>query len=433
MKIKESELKNLIKKITTKVLSESVDQEEQFVVHGTYTLGNAGGYEIMISDDGDSARIRDAWGSNNPKTSDWLPIEYVDNEETGELEPVIDPEGYDIPLNMTMRVNRFNETKELKEVSQETARQAANSVAKILNTDETNIIDTDKREQQYDKFVTYQSPELKKYFDKLNLVKILNNRDGFLLTFEPVINYQDFRFKINVKKNDYNFLTNINLNTLGDNYKRMLSRVIKLLQQQLPDNVTESKKAISIKESELTNLIERLILSESKMNEKWGKKLKIHNTGEHADKTIADLKKELSMLKEKSKKYQDDGKKVPESIKNQEKEIMFAIKAKKNWRGRVKESVLDGDIDYLYAKYGKKYPYACDLISYFIFGNNKDSDNIIYKAVNGAYGRNTEVDESEVSQLMLDNEYSYENNIEYLDDAVRRVKTRNNKDLEFYY
>ena len=60
----------------------------------------------MLSDDGDMAKVRDAYGSDNPQTSDWLEIGWYDNPETQESEAVIDPEGYDIPLNMVMRVNR---------------------------------------------------------------------------------------------------------------------------------------------------------------------------------------------------------------------------------------------------------------------------------------------------------------------------------------
>lgn len=83
---------------------------EEFTPHGTYTVSNAGGYEIMLSDSGDAAKVRDAFGSDNPETSDWLEIEYVPNEETGESEPVIDPNGYNIPLNQVMRINeKLNE------------------------------------------------------------------------------------------------------------------------------------------------------------------------------------------------------------------------------------------------------------------------------------------------------------------------------------
>lgn len=86
--------------------------DDDFKVHGYYTISNAGGYEIELADSGDSARVRDAYGSDNPEISDWLEIEYVENEdgdvdEDGNLElvPVIDPNGYNIPLNMVMRAN----------------------------------------------------------------------------------------------------------------------------------------------------------------------------------------------------------------------------------------------------------------------------------------------------------------------------------------
>ncbi len=86
------------------------DSDNSFVPSGYYTVSNSGGYEIMISNDGQAAKVRDAFGSDNPKTSDWLEIEYVNNED-GELdddgypesEPVIDPNGYNIPLNQVMR------------------------------------------------------------------------------------------------------------------------------------------------------------------------------------------------------------------------------------------------------------------------------------------------------------------------------------------
>lgn len=81
--------------------------EEEFIPHGSYTISNLGGYEIMLNNSGDAAMVRDAFGSDNPKTSDWLEIEYIPNDE-GETEPVIDPNGYNIPLNQVMRIS--NET-----------------------------------------------------------------------------------------------------------------------------------------------------------------------------------------------------------------------------------------------------------------------------------------------------------------------------------
>ena len=84
---------------------------DDFVAHGSYTVSNAGGYLVQISDSGDSARLRDSFGSDNPKTSDWFEIQYIPNEE-GELDddanveliPIIDPEGYNVPLDLVMRI-----------------------------------------------------------------------------------------------------------------------------------------------------------------------------------------------------------------------------------------------------------------------------------------------------------------------------------------
>ena len=82
----------------------------EFIAHGSYTISNSGGYLIEISNDGDAARVKDAFGSDNPEISDWLEIEYVINEEEEEedgyptSEPVIDPDGYNIPLNLVMRI-----------------------------------------------------------------------------------------------------------------------------------------------------------------------------------------------------------------------------------------------------------------------------------------------------------------------------------------
>lgn len=94
--------------------NEDIDQQvNEFIPHGSYTISNAGGYEIMLDDSGDAAKVRDAFGSDNPKTSDWLPIEYIFDKETGESEPVIDPNGYNIPLNMVMRINNENSLHEV--------------------------------------------------------------------------------------------------------------------------------------------------------------------------------------------------------------------------------------------------------------------------------------------------------------------------------
>ena len=74
-------------------------EDQNFIAHGCYTISNSGGYLIELSDCGDSARVKDNYGSDNPQISDWLEIEYVTDEAT------IDPNGYNIPLNLVMRIN----------------------------------------------------------------------------------------------------------------------------------------------------------------------------------------------------------------------------------------------------------------------------------------------------------------------------------------
>lgn len=85
------------------------NDDEPFDVHGVYSVSNSGGYEIMISPDGDFAKVKEAYGTDNPKISDWLEIEYVDDDDTLDSIAVIDPSGYNIPLNQVMKVNKVKE------------------------------------------------------------------------------------------------------------------------------------------------------------------------------------------------------------------------------------------------------------------------------------------------------------------------------------
>jgi len=75
---------------------------DPFVCHGHYTVSNCGGYEVQISDDGSSARYKDAFGSEAPEISDWFEIQYSEDEE-GEQTAVIDPQGANIDLNLVMK------------------------------------------------------------------------------------------------------------------------------------------------------------------------------------------------------------------------------------------------------------------------------------------------------------------------------------------
>lgn len=77
--------------------------EEPFTTHGVYTWSNSCGYEVELSPCGEAARLR-----IEGKVTRWLEIEYVGDEdsEDGEMMPVIDPNRYNVPLNLVMRVKQ---------------------------------------------------------------------------------------------------------------------------------------------------------------------------------------------------------------------------------------------------------------------------------------------------------------------------------------
>ena len=92
---------------------------EEFTAHGYYTISNCGGYLVEISPCGEMARLKDNWGSDEPEISPWLEIEYISGEncpECGEdvgqctcddgpaLQPIIDPTGYNVPMDLVMRI-----------------------------------------------------------------------------------------------------------------------------------------------------------------------------------------------------------------------------------------------------------------------------------------------------------------------------------------
>jgi predicted RNase H-like nuclease (RuvC/YqgF family) len=98
------------------------------------------------------------------------------------------------------------------------------------------------------------------------------------------------------------------------------------------------KKVVRLTESELTNLIKNIV-KESNIQEKWEGDVEVKKTGEYAGKSISELNAEIKKLKEKSQKLQDEGKKVPKSIKEKMSELYFAKRAKKDWPGKGKAKV----------------------------------------------------------------------------------------------
>jgi hypothetical protein len=102
-------------------------------------------------------------------------------------------------------------------------------------------------------------------------------------------------------------------------------------------------------------------------------------------------------------------------------DIRKMIDKVKNFKQFVNENVSVVDnIQKLYKKYGNKYPYATDAIAYYIFGDKSD-DNILLRSYKSVYGRNSQVDSSEVSLYMLDNEYSWEENIKDIDNFIKNL------------
>lgn len=78
---------------------ENMKRKDEFICHGIYAISNSMGYEIQISNCGDAARINDG-----ETVSDWLEIVFIGTEKSeDDLQPVIDPGGYNIPLNLVMK------------------------------------------------------------------------------------------------------------------------------------------------------------------------------------------------------------------------------------------------------------------------------------------------------------------------------------------
>lgn len=109
--------------------------------------------------------------------------------------------------------------------------------------------------------------------------------------------------------------------------------------QQILSDLMSVQDEIELKEKLEKNNTKKMenlkSFEEFSINEKWSKDVKVKKTGEHADKTVEELRSELETLKNKSKRYQDKGKKVPQSIIDKEGELKFAIRAKTGWKKKM--------------------------------------------------------------------------------------------------
>ena len=73
---------------------------------------------------------------------------------------------------------------------------------------------------------------------------------------------------------------------------------------------------------------------DSFLSEKWAVDVKIKRTGEHAGKTIAEIDKEIALLKDKHTKEKEKNKnyKVPAADRRKMSQLLFAKRAKKHWK-----------------------------------------------------------------------------------------------------
>ena len=72
-------------------------------------------------------------------------------------------------------------------------------------------------------------------------------------------------------------------------------------------------------------------MNEAKLDEKWKGDVKVKQTGKWAGKSVQELEKHLKTLKDKCAKAKEEGKKCPKNVKDEESEVIFAIRAKKDW------------------------------------------------------------------------------------------------------
>jgi hypothetical protein len=72
-------------------------------IHGFYTKSNTCAYGIILSDCGEQAKI-----VSSDTVTEWLDVEWFPSEnDSEEFEPIIDPNGYNIPLNLVIRADFF--------------------------------------------------------------------------------------------------------------------------------------------------------------------------------------------------------------------------------------------------------------------------------------------------------------------------------------
>jgi hypothetical protein len=81
------------------------ETDDDFEYHGSYESPEKEIYEVMLSDDGESAKLREA---KSGKTTNWLEIKSDKN-----FEPFIDPKGFNISMERVFKAGSINEGESL--------------------------------------------------------------------------------------------------------------------------------------------------------------------------------------------------------------------------------------------------------------------------------------------------------------------------------
>ncbi len=78
---------------------------EKFTAHAGYTISNSIGIEIMLHPSGDSLKARYTDSNGKEEISEWLEIEYIEDEENSEeSKPIAIWDQMEIPLNECYKI-----------------------------------------------------------------------------------------------------------------------------------------------------------------------------------------------------------------------------------------------------------------------------------------------------------------------------------------
>ena len=151
------------------------------------------------------------------------------------------------------------------------------------------------------------------------------------------------------------------------------------------------------------------VKNESELEEKWSNDVDVKKTGDHANKSIDQINKEIKKLKNKSEEYQKDGKKVPHKLRSELSQLYFAKRAKKDdWSGKVAVGEQDVYELYMNESTGERIFFTenevIDIIENIVLEeknkkNSKTVDPTLKKSLNASEKENGEYIESVVKKM----------------------------------